>query len=73
MINKYNSDPVEYCKHCLSLAVVEESEYVYCNNCGRDDILERPLSIWERAFAAKYGQPYLNMDNNFFKAVSEDE
>lgn len=60
--NKYNDEPVFYCKHCLSLDIrhisrIEDSEY--CDKCGSTDIGECSIEAWEQAYKNKYGHSYL--------------
>ena len=60
--NDYNSEPVFYCKHCLSLTImhipiVEDSEY--CDKCGATDIETCSIEEWESLYEKKYGHKFL--------------
>lgn len=60
--NDYNSEPVFYCKNCLSLKVrditnVEDSDY--CDECGSTDIGKSSIEEWEKLYENKYGHKYL--------------
>lgn len=39
--NKYNEEPVFYCKHCLSLKIRDAGlpELLYCDECGSTEVL----------------------------------
>lgn len=56
--NKYNDEPVFYCKHCLSLKIMNESRLAdleYCANCGSTNIETTNISTWEEMYKQKYG------------------
>lgn len=60
--NYYNSEPVFYCKNCLSLKVrdipnVEDSDY--CDECGSTDIEKNSIEEWEKLYENRYGHKYL--------------
>ena len=60
--DEYNSQPVLYCKRCLSLKILnissmEDSDY--CDDCGSPDIGECSISEWEEKYKNKYGHKYL--------------
>lgn len=60
--NEYNAVPVLYCKHCLSLKIlnipeVENSDY--CDKCGYTDIGECSIEEWENLYKNKYGYNFL--------------
>lgn len=60
--NDYNSEPVFYCKNCLSLKVrdipnVEDSDY--CDECGSTDIEKSSIEEWEKLYENRYGHKYL--------------
>ena len=62
---KYNSIPVFYCKHCLSLKIktVDESidtEYLdFCADCGSTEIGQTDIHTWEKMYEQKYGKNFL--------------
>lgn len=63
--NEYNKEPVLYCKHCLSLGIlnIEDIEDTdYCDNCGSTDIGTAAIEEWEQLYKNKYGHSYLNYD-----------
>lgn len=58
----YNTEPVLYCKHCLSLKIrnipiIEDSDY--CDECGSTDIGECLIDEWENLYKNRYGHSYL--------------
>lgn len=62
----YNSEPVFYCKHCLSLKVLGV-EYIddaeYCDECGSTNIEKTTIEEWEKLYKGRYGVKYL--ENNY--------
>lgn len=63
---EYNSEPVYYCKHCLSLKVmgvagIDDAEY--CDECGSTNIGKASIEEWEKLYEERYGIKYL--DNNY--------
>lgn len=59
IFNKYNEEPVYYCKSCLSLAVQiignpEDNDSV-CNHCNRTDIEKTDIFSWMELWKNKYG------------------
>ena len=59
---EYNSEPVLYCKHCLSLSVrsvpgMEDSDY--CDVCSGTDIGECSIEEWEKMYQERYGHKYI--------------
>lgn len=60
--NEYNAIPVLYCKHCLSLKIMniprmEDSDF--CDECGSTDIGECSIEEWETLYKNKYGYNFL--------------
>lgn len=60
--NDYNAEPVLYCRHCLSLKVlnvpcIDNSDY--CDNCSSTDIAECSIEEWEELYKARYGHKYI--------------
>ena len=58
----YNSIPVYYCQHCLSLKIktvegIARSEY--CCDCGSTSIASTRIENWEQMFYDRYGYKYL--------------
>lgn len=55
----YNSEPVHYCTHCLSLAIRTVDGTDFCDKCGGTDIKEANIFDWEEMWLQKYGEKYL--------------
>lgn len=56
--NNYNDEPVFYCKHCLSLKIMNESKMFdleYCGDCGSTNIDQTHISNWEEIYRQRYG------------------
>lgn len=56
--DKYNDEPVFYCKHCLSLYILNESQLPdleYCHDCGSTNIDTIHISKWEEMYKQRYG------------------
>ena len=56
--NDYNEIPVLYCKHCLSLKIMNESrlpDLEYCGDCGSTNIEQTDISTWEEMYKQRYG------------------
>lgn len=61
--NKYNDEPVWYCRTCLSLKVINlEDEMVpcYCGdiNCGSTDIGTTSNDNWEKMYKRRYHKKF---------------
>ena len=59
----YNSEPVLYCRNCLSLKIfnvkgMEDSDY--CDECGSTAIEETSIEEWEELYKKKYGMKFLD-------------
>lgn len=64
-INPYNSEPVFYCKHCLSLKVIVFNENEdYCDDCGNTDIASASVEEWDKLYEEKYGSKFLKQKKN---------
>lgn len=59
--DKYNEISVEYCTHCMSLAIMDVDGTPYCSKCGSTDIEEANIFDWEKKYAARYAGSYLNL------------
>lgn len=60
---EYNSIPVFYCKHCLSLNIRtlnDDEDLDYCDNCGSTEIASCQIEEWENVYENKYGYKYIN-------------
>lgn len=56
---EYNNIPVVYCKHCLSLAIMNLDGIDYCDKCGGTETGEAHIHEWEKMYGQKYGGNYL--------------
>ena len=69
-----NSEPIHYCKTCLSIVIKtvefekgadgEDREVDYCLDCGNTDIGCAHISEWEDLYEEKYGERFLTKDSN---------
>lgn len=63
-VEKYNEEPVYYCKTCLSLKIKNFDElgvdFVdYCDECGCTDVGTTDIYTWEKMYKNKYGKNYI--------------
>lgn len=56
---KYNAEPVFYCKKCLSLKIMGLEGMDYCDDCGSTDVEECSIEEWENKYTSKFGHTYL--------------
>lgn len=56
---KYNKEPVLYCKRCLSLAIMSEYDTDYCKECGCTDIGSTSIEHWQEMYEEKYHKKYI--------------
>lgn len=56
----YNQEPVEYCTHCLSLAIRDVNGQPYCDKCGCTITAKTDIHNWERMYGQTYGNNYIN-------------
>lgn len=54
----YDSEPVFYCKNCLSLNIMYLDGMDYCDECGCTDIESTDIYTWEKIYERKYGKPF---------------
>lgn len=55
----YNSEPVFYCKKCLSLKILAlDSSTDYCDVCGSTDIETTHIETWREMYKNKYGKEF---------------
>lgn len=59
---KYDSEPVWYCRDCLSLTVLSFGGNDYCRDCGGSDIGVTDIHGWEAMYRAKYGHDFIERD-----------
>lgn len=51
----YNNEPVFYCKHCLSLAIIDAGIVDFCKDCGGADIGVATLEEYDELHLKKFG------------------
>ena len=61
----YNSEPVYYCRNCLSLKIMsipglEDAEF--CDECNSTDIGKCSIEEWRKLWKDKHGFDYLERD-----------
>lgn len=59
----YNSIPVYYCEHCLSLKIrsvgnVPDTEY--CEECNSTNVATTTIDEWEKLYKNRYGFKFLD-------------
>lgn len=57
--NPYDSIPVVFCKHCLSLRIRDLDGQDYCDECGNTDTKEASIFDWEEYYKLKYGHKFI--------------
>lgn len=59
----YNSIPVEFCSraNCVSLAIVEEDDLVFCKTCGGTKTSKAPLATWEHYYLMAHDKKFLDV------------
>lgn len=56
---EYNTEPVVYCKNCLSLKIrVLDDNIDYCDECGCTDTDMTDITSWEMMYEKKYNKPF---------------
>lgn len=63
--NDYNSEPVFYCKNCLSLRIrtvpgLENGEF--CDECNSTNVGQCSIEEWRAMYKAKYGFDFLEKE-----------
>lgn len=58
----YNQETVFYCKHCLSLAVIDAGYCGYCNYCSSTDIEEATLEEYDNIYYQRFGKKFFYKD-----------
>lgn len=56
----YNSIPVYYCEHCLSLKVKCDAPIDYCDKCSSTDISHCSIDEYDRIYEKRFGEKYFN-------------
>lgn len=68
MIRNEDTEPVFYCRRCLSLGIETEMGQDFCRECGSTDIGELPtIYDWEELYTKKYGEPYIRHARNILE------
>lgn len=59
--NDYNSEPVYYCKRCLSLKIkdIGSEDTEYCEDCGSTNIETDNIENWQELYKKRFGHYYL--------------
>lgn len=57
--NEYDNIPVIYCKHCLSIKIMDIDNTDFCDDCGCTDTSITDIFTWEKMYKEKYGKSYL--------------
>lgn len=60
---QYNSEPIFYCRNCLSLRVKTVGVTTgldFCDECGSTDIEKTDIETWKELYRNKYGFDYLD-------------
>lgn len=61
----FNSEPVFYCKHCLSLKIKSVEDFIdtdyldFCDDCGSTEVDKTDIHSWEKMYEQKYGKNFL--------------
>lgn len=59
-IESFNSEPVYYCKNCLSLRIMDLNDKIsFCDRCGSTEIGMCHIEEWEKLYKKKYGREYI--------------
>ena len=53
---EFNKEPVYYCKHCLSLRILNAAGQDFCDYCGSDDIGTASIEEWEDMCIKRFGR-----------------
>lgn len=58
----YNSIPVFYCKHCLSLRIIDGGFVDYCDECGSTDVEATSLEEYDGLHQRRFGNKVFYKD-----------
>lgn len=56
---EYNSEPVVYCKQCLSLRIMDANGTDFCDDCFGTELGTTTIEEWEILYELKYGHKFL--------------
>jgi hypothetical protein len=64
-LNEYNSEPIFYCKNCLSLKIrvvpgLEDGEF--CDECNSTNIGQCSIDEWRAMYKARHGFDFLDKE-----------
>lgn len=60
VVNEYDSEPVYFCRHCLSLDIrIMDDKYDYCNQCGGTAVDSTDIRHWDELYRLRYGKRLL--------------
>lgn len=64
----FNTEPVYYCKHCLSLKIASlklgNEDVDYCDKCKDTDIGVTDINTWDEMYFSKYHHHFMEEDRN---------
>lgn len=58
LTEEYNKEPVYYCKHCLSLKIIGDEQFEYCDDCGSTDVESTDIFTWLKMYKEKYNKEF---------------
>lgn len=56
----YDNIPVHYCKHCLSLKIIDGGFVDYCDDCGSTDTDEANIYDWQEMYRKRFNKDFSN-------------
>ncbi len=60
--DEYDSEPVYFCKRCLSLNIQKlpaMPKQYYCAECGNVELESADIETWKNLYKARYGKDYV--------------
>jgi hypothetical protein len=65
MDSSYDSEPVYFCRNCLSLNIKELADIKLdmCGECGNLEIEESTFKEWNELYIKEKGEKYLNLSS----------
>lgn len=57
--NKYNKEPIHYCKGCGSLHIIADKND-YCFDCSSSNIGKTTIEVWEEWYKQTYNKDYVS-------------
>jgi hypothetical protein len=73
--HEYESEPVHYCKNCLSLSIkaVSEIDLDICGECGNAEIEEASAEDWNKLYTDRYGVAFMDINSEYYPDYSDEE